>query len=146
MKDAMEVMQLELYNILKISDKLLKVLIHMLPEINNVKQKLDNIKLTDMLNSEDVHKSNIKSKRILWPSELMPPTGKHMHQVFSITVLPTLTTQYSWLDPAIKLGLLKIHGALHGENKDILDLQRETLVESAKVHHSQFDFIISYSN
>jgi hypothetical protein len=146
MKDATEVMQLELYNILKTSGKPLKVLIHMSPEINNVKLKLDNIKLTDMLNSEDVHKSNIKFKRILWLSELMPPTGKHMPLVFSITVLPTLTTQSSWLDPAIKLGLLKIHGALHGEKKDIFDSLKETLVESAKVHHSQFDFIISYSN
>ena len=146
MKDAMEVMQLELYNILKTSDKPLKVPIHMSPEINNVKQKLDNIELTAMLNLEDAHKSNIKFKRILWPSELMPPTGKHMHQVFSITVLPTLTTQSSWLDLAKMLGQLKTHGAPHGENKDILDLPRETLVESVKVHHSQFDFIMNYSN
>lgn len=146
MKDAMEVMQLELYNILKTSDKPLKVPIHMSPEINNVKQKLDNIKLTDMLNLEDVHKSNIKFKRILWPSELMPPTGKHMHQVFSITVLPTLTMQYLWLDPAKMLGLLKTHGAPHGENKDILDSLKETPAEFVKVHHSQFDFIMNYSN
>lgn len=146
MKDVMEVMQLEPYNILKTSDKPPKVLIHMSPEIKNVKQKLDNIKLTVMLNLEDAPKSNIKSKRILWPLELMPPIGKHMHLVFSITVLPTLTTLSSWLDPAIKLGLLKTHGALHGENKDILDSPRETLAVSVKVHHSQFDFIINYSN
>ena len=119
MKDVTEVMQLELYNILKISDKPLKVLIHMSPEINNVKQKLDNIELTDMLNLEDAHKSNIKFKRILWPLELMPPTGKHMPLVFSITALPTLTTLSSWLDLAKMLGLLKTHGAPHGENKDI---------------------------
>lgn len=146
MKDAMEVMLLELYNILKTSDKPPKALIHMSPEIKNVKQKLDNIKLTDMLNSEDAHKSNIKSKRILWPLELMLPTGKLMHLEFSITVLLTLTTPSSWLDPAKMPGLLKTHGALLGENKDILDSPKETPVVSVKVHHSQFDFIISYSN
>jgi hypothetical protein len=49
-KDVMEDMELELFNTLKILDRLLKMLIHIKQSISNVLLKLVNLKLMESLN------------------------------------------------------------------------------------------------
>jgi hypothetical protein len=61
----------------------------------------------------------------------MQPTGQAIVQVFSIIVQLGSIMEPYWWGSLMNIGGLKTRGQLHGENKAILDLPRETLVVSA---------------
>ncbi len=68
---------------------------------------------------------------------LMLPTGHHINQVFSVTVLNNLTTVSHQSVLLVETGKLKTHGEHHGENQDSLDSNKETLVVSVTLPHIQ---------
>jgi len=55
-KDAMEVMELEVFNTLKTTDRLLKMLIHIKQLTKRAPLELGSIKLMELLNLQDANK------------------------------------------------------------------------------------------
>ncbi len=135
----MEVMELELWNTLRTSDKLLTLYIHTKPSTSNAKINLELTGLTVLLSWLDAHKSSIKFKEAQWLSEWMQATGKLTLQVFSIIVDLPLTMLSLWLDQVTMHGQSRTLGALLGDNKVTSDWPREIHVVYALDHHSLFD-------
>ena len=136
---AMEVMELELFNILKILDKLLVPAILMQLLLTHARPLEETIISMELLKLQAAHKFKKLFKEDQWQLELMLLTGISTNQVFSITVILISITLSFQLEAVSKHGLSRTHGLPLGENKDILDLKKEILVLFAKDLHSLFD-------
>lgn len=91
MKDVMVVMELELLNILKISDKLQELLIPMLLPPTPAKLQEETTEFMELLKSLDALKLKTLSKEDLWLLELMLLTGTLTNLVSLTTVILKLT-------------------------------------------------------
>lgn len=118
---ATEVMPPELYNTLRIMDRPLTLHTHIKPLHNHAKPRLEFTGSTVSVKLLVAHKLRMKSKEDHWLFEWMLPTGRAMHQVFSITAISTSTTLFSWWVQLKIHGSLRTHGAPLGENKDSSD-------------------------